>query len=169
MKRIMITFFIGSSAVFGYSDDRQTQQFVPTGKSVTMTNYVGPQDTPTEHTDKNMLMKRQPFVEQARKTYPQARARFVAGLPKGARFYVTVDFKDGTIIENAYITVRTIEGNQIRGVVSTKLLRIKSHYSGEEVTFPESVVIDWTITSADGKEEGNFVGKFLDEYNAGRL
>lgn len=169
MKRIIITFLIGGSSVCGYSDDRQTQQFVPTGKSVTMTNYVGPQDTPTEYTDKNMLMKRQPFVEQARKTYPKARERFLAGLPKGARFFVTVDFKDGTVTENAYIEVRKIVGNQIRGVVSTKLLRIKSHYSGEEVTFPESVVIDWTITSADGEEEGNFVGKFLDEYNAGRL
>jgi len=134
-----------------------------------MTNYVGPQDTPTEHTDKNMLKKRQPFVEQARKTYPKARARFLAGLPKGARFFVTVDFTDGTVTENAYITVRAIDGNQIRGVVSTKLLRIKSHFSGEELTFPESEVIDWTITSVDGKEEGNFVGKFLDEYNAGRL
>ena len=82
---------------------------------------------------------------------------------------MTVDFKEGNVQENAYIAVRAIEGNQIRGVVSTKLLRIKSHAYGEEMTFPETEVIDWTITSAEGKEEDNFVGKFLDEYNAGLL
>jgi uncharacterized protein YegJ (DUF2314 family) len=169
MNKTIAACVIAGLVACGCSDDRQTQRFAPTGKKASMSDYRGPQDTPTEHTERDILAKRQPFVDQAKKTYAEARQRYLAGLPRGSSFFVTVDFKEGNVQENAYIAVRAIEGNQIRGVVSTKLLRIKSRSYAEELTFPESEVIDWTITSADGKEEGNFVGKFLDEYNAGRL
>ena len=32
------------------------------------------------------------------------------------------------------------------------------------VMFPESELVDWVITHPDGIEEGNVVGKFLDEW-----
>jgi hypothetical protein len=38
------------------------------------------------------------------------------------------------------------------------------HKNGDPHTFSESEVIDWLISRADGTEEGNVVGKFLDEW-----
>lgn len=49
-------------------------------------------------------------------------------------------------------------------MLATELIKLKSYLHGKLYVFPESEVVDWTILSPDGKEEGNFVGKFLDEY-----
>lgn len=34
------------------------------------------------------------------------------------------------------------------------------------ISFAESMLIDWTISKPDGTEEGNYIGKFLDDYQA---
>jgi len=135
-----------------------------TGKRTPMSDYNGPQDNPTYVQD-DYLLKRQPVVDEAKKSYPKARTRFLSGLPKGYRFFVTVDLHEGNVIENAYVTVRKINGGNIKGIISTKLQEIKSYRYGQEVILPESDIIDWTITSSEGKEEGNYIGKFADEYN----
>jgi len=108
---------------------------------------------------------RQPAVDQARQTYPEAKARYLAGLPEGSRFFVTVDFQEGGLRENAFVRVREISGGAITGTVAMRLSRLKSPALGEQVMLPEAEILDWTIISKDGKEEGNFVGKFLDEYS----
>ena len=33
------------------------------------------------------------------------------------------------------------------------------------LSFPETAVLDWTIRYADGREEGNFVGRYLEAAN----
>ena len=128
-----------------------------------MTNYNGPADTPREWGSEFEKL-RQPYVEEAKKTYPAAKSRFLAGLPSGYRFFVTVDFQQDNIHENAFLQVRKISGGRISATVATKLSRIKNPRYGEQITLSESRALDWTITSADGKEEGNYIGKFLDEY-----
>ena len=39
---------------------------------------------------------------------------------------------------------------------------------GDPYTFPEGELVDWLITHPDGSEEGNVVGKFLDEWQKTR-
>jgi hypothetical protein len=39
---------------------------------------------------------------------------------------------------------------------------VKGYKHGDEYKFPESEVLDWTISKPDGTEEGNFIGKFFD-------
>ncbi len=135
-----------------------------TGKRTPMSDYNGPKDTPT-HVQDDYRLKRQPSVDEARKSYPNARSRFLNGLPKGYRLFVTVDLQEGNVRENAYVTVKKINGDHITGIISTELQEIKSYSFGQEVVLPESQIIDWTITSPNGTEEGNYVGKFTDEYN----
>jgi len=53
---------------------------------------------------------------------------------------------------------------KIYGRIANKLDVIKTHHQWDKISFPESEIMDWTIVLADGSEEGNVVGKFLDTY-----
>lgn len=150
-------------AVSGQSQAACAGDFQGTEKKTELPDYKGPQDTPKEW-GKEILIMRQPYIEEARKTYPQAKARFQSGLPAGYSFFVTLDLQENNIHENAFMAVRKIFDGKVAAVLVTKLIKVKSHQYGKLYVFPESEVVDWTITSPDGKEEGNFVGRFLDEY-----
>jgi len=150
----------------GFSWQSQTGfagDFQETGKKTEVSDYKGPQDTPKEW-GKEIIILRQPYVEKARKTYPQAKARFQSGQLKGYSFFVTIDLYENNLFENVFMAVRKISDGKITAVLATKPVRVKSYQYGKVYVFPESEVIDWTITSPDGNEEGNFIGKFLDEY-----
>jgi uncharacterized protein YegJ (DUF2314 family) len=106
-----------------------------------------------------------PHVEQAKKTYPEAKKRFLAGLPPKEKFYVTVKLRDESgRFEQSFIAVEEIKDGTITGTIANEITHITKYKFGDEYTFPESELLDWTITKADGTEEGNFVGKFLDTY-----
>ncbi len=126
-----------------------------------------PKDKPVTVEEKAMDKLIAPHVAKARETYPDASKRFRAGLPKDHHFFVTTRIKDpdGTF-EQVFIYVSAIdpEKKTITGKVSNDLGRVKTFKKGQTVTFPESEMLDWTISKPDGSEEGNFIGKFLDEY-----
>jgi len=133
-----------------------------------------PQDTPgSVHADKVAAFERAiaPYVAKARATYPAAKKRYLAGLPRGDGFYVTTRLhdKDGKW-EQVFISVsRIAEGktkgdDKITGTIASKLTLVKDFARNQPYTFPESELMDWTIAKHDGREEGNFVGKFLETY-----
>lgn len=138
------------------------------GKVSKMAGYHGPQDTPITFKNKSLQQMIEPYVAEARKSYPAARERFLAGLPTGYSFFVTVMLSDSKGHEMGFFHVTRIENSQVTGVLSTKLELVNSFTFGQRYTFPEDEVIDWTITSAGGSEEGNVVGKFLESQNAAR-
>jgi hypothetical protein len=45
---------------------------------------------------------------------------------------------------------------------------VKGFKNTDPHSFPESELIDWLISRPDGTEEGNVVGKFLDEWQRKR-
>lgn len=105
-----------------------------------------------------------PYVKQAKATLPQAKTRFLAGLPKGDHFLVTIRMYDaGGQFEQVFVGVTSWEGQTIHGILASDTPIIHRRPS-EVVTCKEQDVLDWTISQADGTEEGNFVGKFLDTY-----
>lgn len=109
-----------------------------------------------------------PYVEQARKTYPEAKQRFLRGLPRGQVFFVTARLYDGTgRFEQVFVAVREIKGGKISGVIASEIRTVSGFRQGDPHALPESELYDWTISKPDGSEEGNFVGKFLDTYQAG--
>jgi uncharacterized protein YegJ (DUF2314 family) len=108
-----------------------------------------------------------PYVAQARASYPGARLRFLQGLPAGQRFFVTTRLHDdGGRLEQVFILVHRVEGGEIQGVIQNNIDVVKGFQRGQSYRFPESELLDWTITHSDGREEGNVVGKFLDTYHA---
>ena len=108
-----------------------------------------------------------PYIEKARKTYPDAKKRYLAGLPQGQNFFVVTKLKDKRgKFEQVFITVARIEGDKITGRIASPIGVVQGFKQGDAYTFPEAELVDWLITRPDGSEEGNVVGKFLDEWQS---
>jgi hypothetical protein len=107
-----------------------------------------------------------PYVAEARKTYPQARQRFLdKQLPARHVFYVTVRLKDAEgHFEQAFVRVQEVQEGKVTGAIANDIYLVEGYERGQVHTFDESELIDWLITKPDGSEEGNLVGKFLDTY-----
>jgi hypothetical protein len=106
-----------------------------------------------------------PYVAKAKATYPDAKNRFLAGLPPKQVFFITTRLhdKDGKW-EQAFIRVATIKHGKVTGTIASDLEMVKSFKNGQKYTFPEDDLLDWAISKPDGTEEGNFVGNCLDTY-----
>jgi hypothetical protein len=108
----------------------------------------------------------QPYVEKARSTYPPIKARYLAGLPDGAALFITVQLHDAQAkMEQVFVQVEKIEDAQISGIIWDDIRTVQGFHKGQRYTFPESDLIDWTLSNADGTEEGNVVGNFLDTWH----
>lgn len=104
-----------------------------------------------------------PAVKQAHKTLPKARQRFTAGLPAGQAFFLTTRiFDTDGRFEQVFVRVKNWSSGTVQGLISNELNVVQQYKPGQLITFPETAVLDWTISTADGREEGNFVGKLLD-------
>jgi hypothetical protein len=106
-----------------------------------------------------------PYIAEARATYPAAKKRFLAGLPRGNTFSVRLPLVDaGGKREDSFVTVESIMDGEITGTIASDLNLITEFKQGQRITFPESKIDNWVIVRPDGSEEGNPVGKFLDSY-----
>lgn len=104
-----------------------------------------------------------PYSEKAKATYPQAKARFLKGLPAGCTFYITAVITDSSgKFEQTFIKVQKIVGSKITGSIANEIEVVSGYKYGDPYNLSESDIVDWTITDPQGNEEGNFVGKFLD-------
>ena len=111
-----------------------------------------------------------PYVEKARKTYPDAKARYLKGLPKGEVFFVTARLTDPEgHWEQVFIRVKEIRDAKIKGVIASDIELVRGYKNGDEYTLAEADLLDWTISKPDGTEEGNFVGNFLDHYHPDQI
>jgi hypothetical protein len=129
-----------------------------------------PKDKPIVSNSKNeketLVAATAPYIAQARSSYPQAKARFLKGLPPGQHFFATTIIHDSKgNEEQVFIAVSSIQNGFIRGVIFSSIEVVSGFKYKQPYSFPEADLIDWLITHADGSEEGNVVGKFLDTYN----
>lgn len=110
-----------------------------------------------------------PYVAQGRKTYVEAKKRYLAGLPPGQGFFAVTNLRDGSgTSEQVFIAVTGIWDDRISGRIASEILGVKGFKNGDLYSFPESELMDWLITHPEGSEEGNVVGKFLDEWQKTR-
>jgi hypothetical protein len=110
-----------------------------------------------------------PYIAEAKRTYPAAKEKFLAGLPDGQSFFITTRlYESSGAFEQVFIAVRSIEGGVISGRVWSDINRVQGYKHGDAYTFTEADILDWLITHPDGTEDGNFVGKYLDSlYQSG--
>lgn len=111
-----------------------------------------------------------PYVAQARATYPVAKKRFLAGLPRGYTFAVWLRLyeKDASkkiiYFEDCFVSVVRIAGGRVYGRLENKPRMVHGYSMGDRVVGDESEVRNWMIEHPDGVEEGNVVGKFLEKH-----
>ena len=109
-----------------------------------------------------------PYVAQARASYPQAKGRWLAGLPRGERFFVTVPLTDSAgHCEQVFVVVQAIADGRIEGRITNDIALVQGYRNGQAITVPETALVDWLISKPDGSEEGNLVGKYLDAHGGG--
>jgi uncharacterized protein YegJ (DUF2314 family) len=127
-----------------------------------------PPDKPiqtNEQQTQELLKKLEPLIAEARRTYPQARDRFLRGLPDHEMFFVTTHLKDAQgHTEQVFIQVASIKGAKIDGIIASAVQLVSGYNHGDRYTLNDSDIVDWLISKPDGSEEGNLVGKFLDTY-----
>jgi uncharacterized protein YegJ (DUF2314 family) len=138
---------------------------LPQDEVVKMQKYQGPQDTPEMRSRLEAERFLAPHIEAARRVLPDVKRRFLGGLPRGSTLFVTVAIQDGLNKENAYVAVSRWDSDRIDGIMATELRAIHKYKMGQKLIVYEKDVIDWTITSETGEEEGNFIGKFMDAQN----
>ncbi|WP_044003638.1 hypothetical protein [Hymenobacter swuensis] len=108
-------------------------------------------------------------LREAQRTLGTARQRFQQGLPPTARLYLTARvLNEAATPELVVIAVETWQGRQLRGWI----LRAGSSQQNTQlpVEFVEAAVHDWLLLHTDGREEGNYLGKYwnLEEKLAAR-
>ena len=124
-----------------------------------------PADKPQRVKQKAFEDAIKPYIEKARKTYPDAKERFLAGLPPKHFFFVTTRLHDSSgHLEQVFIAVKEIKEGTISGLIASEIEAVSGYKIGDKYSFPESDLLDWTVSKPDGTEDGNFVGKFLDTY-----
>ena len=104
-------------------------------------------------------------VAQARATFPQAKARYLAGLPPQQSFFVTVQLWDELQHnEMVFLAVDSLARDSIFGRIWNQIHVVRGYQLRQPHVVAETALLDWLITKPDGSEEGNVVGKFLDTY-----
>jgi hypothetical protein len=106
-----------------------------------------------------------PYVARARASWPGAKARYLAGLPRQTGFFVTARLRDlHGRQEQVFIAVDTLRSDSIFGRIWSEISLVEGFHLRQRYSLPEADLIDWLITKPDGTEEGNVVGIFLDTY-----
>jgi hypothetical protein len=113
-----------------------------------------------------MERKVAPYVMQARRTYPDAKRRFLDGLAAGHHFFVSAQLRSADRSEVVFIAVSTIEHGEISGTIASEISTVAGYQQNDPYRLPETEIVDWTISHPDGTEEGNFVGKYLETLGA---
>lgn len=121
-----------------------------------------PKDRPVHGTTAEQEARIAALTEQARKSYPEAKQRFLAGLPAGEHFYMVTTLTSAGAKESVFISVSSIANGQVKGTIASDIMNVRGYKSGDAYTFAEAELVDWLLSKADGSEEGNIIGKYLD-------
>ncbi|MBL1177767.1 DUF2314 domain-containing protein [Pantanalinema sp. GBBB05] len=169
MMRFVVILVLAAGLNVGCNNNSASSNLPPNPKLAPN----APQDQPIEVKDQAEVKAYQAaiasYVEKARKTYPEAKRRYLAGLSAGYHFFVVTNLRDGLgTSEQVFVAVARITDDRITGRIASNIIGVKGFKNGDPYTFPESELVDWVITRPDGTEEGNVVGKFLDEWQKTR-
>jgi uncharacterized protein YegJ (DUF2314 family) len=93
-----------------------------------------------------MLEAIKPYVAQARKTWPEAKGRYLKGLPAKHVFSVTTELTDmGGNHEIVFVTVQKIEKGVVSGTITSNIHAVRGYKLGQAYSVKETDILDWTI------------------------
>lgn len=99
---------------------------------------------------------------EAMEEWPEAKSRFLDGLPEKHSLFVTfILFDSEGRTEYVFLIVDSINGDKITGRLWTDVLFVEGFYHGDQFVLPEDTIRDWSISGPGGTEEGNLISKYL--------
>ena len=102
-------------------------------------------------------------VREALRTLPQAKKKFLAGLPDGDQFLLSVRvIATDTSFWQVSARVLGWHGTTVQALLLPNAANPTGSGEPVPVSFPEAAVIDWTVRRASGRQEGNYVGRYAD-------
>ncbi len=105
-----------------------------------------------------------PLIVQARATLPDAKKRYLAGLPSGHFMSVTTGLTDKNgHHEQVFVTIDSWTGDVVNGRLANDV-SLEGYKRGQALKVNEIDMLDWTIVNPKGEEEGNVLGKFIDKW-----
>lgn len=105
-----------------------------------------------------------PLIVQARATLPDAKKRYLAGLPTGHFMSVTTGLTDKNgHHEQVFVTIDSWNGDVVNGRLANDV-SLDGYKRGQALKVNEKDMLDWTIVNPKGEEEGNVLGKFIDKW-----
>lgn len=130
--------------------------------------YHGPPKSPdvtpvvVPNTVQRVMTLLQPHVDSAQQRWPDARNRFLIGLPLASEMVVTAMTEDN-LGNSAFVFIKVdrVVAGVIYGRVWRDLTVAADWRSGDLFALPETDLLDWRIIRPDGNIEGNFLGRFL--------
>src|SRR5215210_530372 len=110
-----------------------------------------PVSTSTDEQLRRMEAAVAPYVTQARATYPQAKARYLVGLPSHESFFVTVKLRD-TLghSEMVFLAVDSLARDSIFGRIWNQIGVVRGYHLRDRLAIREAELLDWLITKPDG-------------------
>ena len=100
---------------------------------------------------------------EAMKSWPEAKARFLRGLPDKHSLFVTFILVDQEQrAEYVFLAVDAISDEGVSGRLWTDLFVVQGFEHGDRFLVDEEAISDWLISKPDGTEDGNLIGKYLD-------
>jgi hypothetical protein len=101
-------------------------------------------------------------MREALRTLPLAKKKFLAGLPTGDQFLLSVRvIATDTSFRQASARVLGWHGSTVQALLLPPANEV-TKTEPTPVSFPETAVVDWTLLRASGREEGNYVGRYID-------
>ncbi|RSK37397.1 hypothetical protein [Hymenobacter metallilatus] len=98
-------------------------------------------------------------LKEAHRTLGTARRQFQGRRPTGAQLYVVAQgLNEAATPELLVVRVLTWQGPQLTGLI----VRVPETHPPAPIELEESAVQDWLLLHSDGREEGNYLGKFWD-------
>lgn len=108
-----------------------------------------------------------PYIDKAKASFPAVKQKYIAGdyVRENRSMYVQIALtgKDGTK-EMAFIRVIWCAGTKFQGILANEMYFVKEYTNGDTLSFGENQVVNWVVADAEGREEGNYVGKAIDAY-----
>ena len=69
-------------------------------------------------------------------------------------------------MEQVFVAVDHIHDGRVEGRLWSEVTTVAGYRHGQPLALAEADVVDWMISRPDGSEEGNWMGKFIDVYQA---
>ena len=132
---------------------------------------AAPGDRPFRVGDAQSLADFHAFLEpcrvRARAEWPGIRRRFLQGLPAQRSLFIVTRLRDARArTEQVFIVVDSLRARHIVGRIWSDINTVEGYRHRQPLVLPDSLIVDWMIAHPDGSEEGNRMGKIIDELQA---